>query len=103
MRLTFIWAIFLMYAPCCEKPLPPFEHFEVRIATTVTYKDGKTAQVSGLLKGDVNNTDNTVAMTLTEMDPWFVPQDEQAQAALWARARVVVEQAYPRLAPLTVK
>ncbi len=110
MRLTILAMSALLLVLGCGRP--PFEQFETRISATVT--DAKTGapkrDPSGevivyyaLLKGYINNRDNSVNFELTQVSPSWATSCDECAAALFAEARRVTEAAYPHLAPLSVK
>ncbi|MEY3022535.1 MAG: hypothetical protein RIS86_1733, partial [Planctomycetota bacterium] len=104
MRLTILAMSALLLVLGCGRP--PFEQFETRIsATLIDAKTGApkrddTGQVivySAVLKGYINNRDNSVNFELTQPSPSWTLNCDECKAALFAEARRVTEAAYPHL------
>jgi hypothetical protein len=110
MRLTILVILALFLVPGCDRPA--FEQFETRIsATVIDAKTGAparddTGQVivySAVLKGYINNRDNSVNFELTQPSPSWTLDCDDCKAALFAEARRVTEAAYPHLGSLSGK
>lgn len=89
---------FLLLLGCSR---PPIETLKTTIyaRSPATGKSGETIPYYCDIEVIVNNLDNTVVIKYSDFEPWWA---KQHPSTLEARAKKVVEQQFPHLAPLTI-